>query len=285
MKKVILIAVPCLIALICLAALFIVRRDAGNDKNETVERESVLNTDAAVYQVNYGCLESSFTGTGHVNSDPAEYIDTYIIGFNDINSVNIIKEKGQEVAKDEALLRTDKGELASGCNGRITDIDYTDDNSVMVSVMNYSKLYVTFKIPYSMYWMISYDSEAVLYVDEQEINASITDIGYIYEDEGISCTASFDGYIMPNMDVRVEVKLGETKPMIYIPVEMVTTVGDFSYIYIITNEETNETIQMELKLGEVYTVIDNGTEFNYYEILEGVGEGQKVSSQPLITYY
>ena len=42
---------------------------------------------------------------------------------------------------------------------------------------------------------------------------------------------------------------------------------------------------MELKLGEVYTVIDNGTEFNYYEILEGVGEGQKVSSQPLITYY
>ena len=42
---------------------------------------------------------------------------------------------------------------------------------------------------------------------------------------------------------------------------------------------------MELKLGEVYTVIDNGIEFNYYEILEGVGEGQKVSSQPLIIYY
>ena len=163
---------------------------------------------------------------------------------------------------------------ASDSPGIVTEIK--DKNNVLeIRVLNFEKQYIEFFVPYKFYSNINYASKVVIQEDGKETDGKIIQLGYVVNNDMVSIKIGFDKYIMPGRKVNVSIDIGNTKEMLILPVQAVFGVDSDRYCYVY-DEEAESIERVTVTLGDIYTEISDGNEFQYYEILSGLSDGDKV---------
>ena len=280
-SRVRLIIIVITILIICAAAFFMHKKNGSNKKKSIKQEAEPIWMDAVFSDVCYGSLESSYSGTGVVSSDEGEICDIFIFEGatgEDINKINALK--GHEFTTGDVIYAIGENQEIAKDEGKIVQTE-TEGSRITIYYLNYSKLYVTTYVPYDLYGMMGYDCEAVIRVDDQNIDADIIYIGYLYDEDGIEVRLACNQYIMPNREIDVEIKLDATDEMLFISDIGLQDLGGYTFVYVVTDEEKFLTRQVEVEVGRTLTVYENGHPFVYYEILSGLTAGQELSSIPL----
>ncbi len=242
----------------------------------TDDKEEINKIDS-VSKVCFGSLDSSYCGKGTVVSDENEYMDNYKSSTVNGEKIKCNVHMGQFVKKGTILFRVGNRNITVNSNGMIAEI-ISEDDKIEINVINEERLYTIIDIPYDYFCSLNYKSKVKVLVDGEERNGSIKQIGYKLEEDKVKIKVGFEGYVMPGREVDVELSLGKTPKILFVPSEMVTSVGGVNYCYQIANEESNEVIESEVDIGKTYTVVEDGNEFSYTEIISGLSEGDKIAT-------
>lgn len=266
-----------IIVLVCIGiGTFMLTDRENGENNESVDDETDILEQMidVIYTAHYGSIHCVYADLGEVASNEEEYIDTYMLEY-DSETLPLIKvEPGQEIAKQQTLYEYKNKAYASDSIGIVTEIN--DNNNVLeIRVLNFEKQYIEFQIPYEIYCNISYSSKVLIEEEKKEIEGKIVQLGYVLNNDMVNIKIGFDEYIMPGRKVNVSIDIGNTEEMLNLPVAAVFGVGSDRYCYLY-NEEDETVERVAVDIGDVYTEISDGNEFQYYEILSGLSDGDKV---------
>ena len=248
----------------------------GNEQKIDIEATPIPERRGVISEVLYGSLESSFASEGEVSveeSDFVEYNDK-IVGEEKI-TLNI--HKGDDITKGDVLYQIDNKSVKSKVNGKVIGVEQTNE-MVKVILLDNSKLKISVYLPLEQFQLLNYESAVTILSDGQSIKGEIEDLDYRMVEDKIKVDVSMDTYIMPGRTVDVQIALGETKEMLFIPAKSVVSMGDISYCYLVDDEsgENKEYVKQEVTIGNTYTYIEKNIAFQYVEVLSGLSEGQWV---------
>lgn len=248
----------------------------GNEQKIDIEATPIPERRGVISEVLYGSLESSFASEGEVSveeSDFVEYNDK-IVGEEKI-TLNI--HKGDDITKGDVLYQIDNKSVKSKVNGKVISVEQTNE-MVKVILLDNSKLKISVYLPLEQFQLLNYESAVTILSDGQSIKGEIEDLDYRMVEDKIKVDVSMDTYIMPGRTVDVQIALGETKEMLFIPAKSVVSMGDISYCYLVDDEsgENKEYVKQEVTIGNTYTYIEKNIASQYVEVLSGLSEGQWV---------
>lgn len=248
----------------------------GNEQKIDIEATPIPERRGVISEVLYGSLESSFASEGEVSveeSDFVEYNDK-IVGEEKI-TLNI--HKGDDITKGDVLYQIDNKSVKSKVNGKVISVEQTNE-MVKVILLDNSKLKISVYLQLEQFQLLNYESAVTILSDGQSIKGEIEDLDYRMVEDKIKVDVSMDTYIMPGRTVDVQIALGETKEMLFIPAKSVVSMGDISYCYLVDDEsgENKEYVKQEVTIGNTYTYIEKNIAFQYVEVLSGLSEGQWV---------
>lgn len=270
------------IAVVCVGVLLgrhFLKDDSRKAVSEEKEEEDKDNAaDSVIAEVLWGSLENSYIGEGVVISDEAQICDTYYVELDKaVKAAPLIVKKGKYLDKGDVIFCQKKNKIVAPSDGQVVDLVETDD-SIQITVLNYSKLLVSVKVPYDCYAMLTYDTPVSIIADGKKIDAKISDIDYIYDESGIEILVSINEYVMPNKKVKVNFELGKTEEILFIPAGLVNTMGDYNFVYRICDDKTE---QVEITLGRRITVYENDDFWDYYEIIDGLQSGDMIITEEI----
>lgn len=269
----IIIMIIVVIGLMAGVVMLLKREQNVNSENATGET-NILEQINVIYTAHYSSIHSVYSDFGEVTSNEEEYIDTYILEYDNETHPSVKIEAGQEIEKHQTLYEYKNKAYASDSAGIVTEIK--DKNNILeIRILNFEKQYIEFLVPYKFYSNINYASKVVIQEDGKETDGEIIQLGYVVNNDMVSIKIGFDKYIMPGRKVNVSIDIGNTKEMLILPVQAVFGVDSDRYCYVY--DEEAETIErVTVTLGDIYTEISDGNEFQYYEILSGLSDGDKV---------
>ncbi len=250
-----------------------------DDNNQRKNSENALDSRYeidTVSKVYYGTLISSYSNEGKVCDDETEYIEIYSTEFEKNDKLIINVEVGDEVKAGDVLFSLNGINVISEYEGIITDIKRSS-SFIEVYILNYDKQYIDMQISYELFQMINYDSYVRVSIDNKNIEGKIYRLGYKVENDMVNVKISFDGYIMPGRTADVTINLGETKSMMFVPKDMVMSVGEINYCNVIVDLEENITEQRSVEIGETYEVIEGDNKFYYIEIISGLSSDEQIA--------
>lgn len=229
----------------------------------------------AICDVYQGSLDSTYVTEATVEDDDAYFIEYQ--STQDKNKVECKVDPGDAVKKGQLLFIDGKKLIRSQVGGKIVSIE-TVDNRVRIKVLDEKKLYINLLIPYTYYKQLNYHSKTKVVVDEKTKKAAIKFIDYKIVDDMVSVAVSFDGYIMPGRQVTVQIALQKTPSMLYVPASFVMNTGDSYYCNVVDDLENNIVSEQKIQVGNLYTVLEDGDSFDYYEITGGLSAGDQIAT-------
>jgi|GEM_PF-5010909 len=250
------------------------KNNSGNNKNVETETNLLENINV-IYTAHYGSIHSVYSGEGTITSNEAEYMDSYTLEYDNTYKPLLKVEAGQRIKAKQTLYEFDNKAYLSDSDGIVTKI-YNQNNTLEIKVLNFDKQYIEFFIPYRLYGNIDYNSKVTIKEgDDEEIEGKITQLGYVVENDMVGIKIGFDKYIMPGINVKVSVDVGNTKEMLYLPVNAVYGMDADRYCYLY-DEKAKSIERVSVTVGDVYTEFSDDTEFEYYEITSGLSDRDKV---------
>lgn len=275
-RKIIYIIVMIIIAAgVGIGVYNLTKNDNNDDKNVKETETNVMERIDVIYTAHYGSIRSTYSDEGTVTSNEEEYIDKYILEYDDTYKPLLKIEAGQTIAAKQVLYEYKNKSYLSDSDGIITEIK-NQNNTLEISVLNFEKQYIEFLIPYRLYENVNYDSKVTIKENgNEEISGKIVQLGYVNQNDMVAVKIGFDKYIMPGRKVEVSVDIGNTKEMLFLPVSAVYGVDSDRYCYLY-DEKLKSIERVSVTLGDVYTEISDGYEFEYYEILSGLSDKDKV---------
>lgn len=268
-----------ILAGLCGAGILIWEMQTGKQETEDgTERVLVWNTEAVTGSVFKGTLSSSYVADGVVSGDQYGYLDYYM---SDSEAAQCQVNMGDYVMEGTVLFSEDGTETVSASAGLVVDIcDY--DGGRQIVILNETKLYISVWVPYEQYTLITYDSAVQILEEQEQYTGYVHRLGYEYVNGEVEVEIGFDGYIMPGKTVSVCINLGESEEHLWIQEEFVSSLGGVSYTYVIDDSAQGITHMQEIELGEAYSVLlEDGTEWKYYVVRDGLEEGDSIASGPL----
>lgn len=243
-----------------------------DDVSVMAEVSPKINAICDVYQ---GSLDSTYIAEATVLSDDecfAEYTSA-----QKQDKVKCKVQLGDAVKKGQLLFVDGKKNIRSKHTGRIVSMKTVDDK-ISIKMLDESKLYINLQIPYEYYKQITYHSLIKVDVDEKLRKGVIKYIDYKVVDEMVSVDVAFDGYIMPGRQATVQIALQKTPNMLYVPTAFVMNTGDSYYCNIVEDLENNLISEKKIQVGNLYTVLEDGESFEYYEIADGLSVGDQIAT-------
>lgn len=281
MKKRGILVAGSILAAICIAGVSIwaiKRNQETADESEGTESELVWNPKAAMAMVFVGTLNTSYISDGVVSGDQYGYLDYYTSGSE---AAQCLVKMGDHVTEGTVLFLEDGIETTSASSGIVVDIS-RHDGKQQIALLNEEKLYITVNVPYEQYSLITYDSAVEVVEGEEQYTGYIHRLGYEYVNGEVSVEVGFDGYIMPGKTASVSIDLGQSEEHLWIMEDFVTSLGGVSYTYVIDDKDQGITHMQEIKLGDSYShLLEDGTVWKYYVVLEGLEDGEWIATEPL----
>lgn len=253
------------------------------DNSESDQSQTELKT--YTYRVNTGAITHTSSINGAVVSNAPElYILSYEIeGITDEN-FELLKKKGEEFSVDDELYKSNNKTKTAEFNGKVVDIDYftlDKKTNISISVLNYDALFIVGQVDQQIYNQINYDTVATITFDGTEYNATITDIGYEVSNGYIQILLSAPMRILPGSAVKITFVLDVVETGMYVPSSAVYNNNGSYYAFI---KDGDGKKQVELTVGEMFTVEEDGTTFEYIEILSGVTKSDVLIVEETLAY-
>lgn len=262
-------------------------RSDGNTKNDSSVSDSApQNTDVlsyagvegiAVYpEIEEITLRNSISVDCKVTTELDSMCDHYYSERSDNTPAQCSVKCGDEVKKGDVLYTVGSERITADKDGRVADIS-SPDGAFNVSVLNYDKITATAYIDYDDYRTISYDTEISVSDGSNEYTtAYISKIGSVIENDKVAIEISFKEYVMPGLPVTVIFFGEETIPMLFVPAKAVTFFGDLAICNRVIDETAMTYEEVEVRVGKMVTVVEDGMVLEYYPILDGIYAGETI---------
>lgn len=159
------------------------------------------NDNYIIYGLGFNDIVDLYQTNGVVKGDDYYRVVTY-----DVNlvSFSIVIDKNSDFLKDDVLLVVDDIDILAPCDGRIITV-LNSAETIEIAYIDYDALYIDASIGESDYNIIDYDSNVIIKKDNEEINCSISYIGYELIGGKIPIKIEGDFSIIPGANVEVEI--------------------------------------------------------------------------------
>ncbi len=246
--------------------------------SDEADDDSYVSTKITRYPVISGEITHYYNTTGQVISGMSElYVEEIMLeGVTDDN-LTLYKSKGDEISSGEALYSFKQKDVTVDFDGKLLDISYEADSensssslsNVTITVLNYDKLYIVAYIDEDKYEKIDYNTQVTVTCGTKEYEASVKNIGYEIENNQFSVEINMPTQILPGTEVSLSFVLEVEEKGLYVPKDALYNDGEGYYAYVQNGDSTE---YAEITTGEEFTVEEDGTTFEYVEILSGISE-------------
>lgn len=244
--------------------------DSQQQQNKKEEESLGVDVSARVY---YGSIINSYECHGVVNADENKYTIFEEVTREGSDKIEISVKIGDFIKEGDVLFYKNGKKGVSRVEGLVTDIIWGDD-SVIISIIDFKRLYIDATIPYDMYQDITYDSKITIENDNEKIAGVMLNKGYRIENGYVNAKVGFDGYIIPGKEIEILIETGETKEMLFVVSDMIYNINDVYFCYVLTEDGKIE--ERNIEIGSEYIQIEDGYKFRYTEIISGLYEGETV---------
>ena len=147
-----------------------------------------------------------------------------------------------------------------------------------MALLSYNSLYYTTYVQKDDLNYIDYKTKVYYYTsNNKKIDCHIEHINtYIDEGNLVEIRVKTDKVkeVLPGTENAIYFVLGNTKKALLLSEEMVYGDDAGHYVYIKTDDD--KYIKKEIEVGELIEVIEEGNNIYYYEILDGLTDGEEV---------
>ncbi len=223
------------------------------------------------YRVQSGEILHTYETSGEVISNAPEIYTEKII-VEGINSENfeLLKRKGDIIAPDDVLYKFKGAEKQIGFNAQLVNIEYNreeNESSAVLTLLNYDKLFIAVQIGSDRISDITYDTPTEVIIDGKSYQAQITDIGYEISNGKVNVLISLPARVRPGTAADIVFTIDKIQAGMYVSRNAVYREGEDYFADVKTN---NGTEQRKITVGQLFTVEQDGSNFEYAEILAGL---------------
>lgn len=267
----------CICGMVVIIGAALVGYPKYNSMKKEVSEEKLTNE--VVASVIKGNIAQKYTTKGQVISQTPE---TYVskLEFRGANEKNLhmIKNKGEDIAKKEALCTINGRKRFVDFNGKILDVSYNNDESgnyAQVSLLNYDNLYINTRIDEKELSEINHQTKVNIIHDGKTYEGKINLINYEIENGEVLVQIKVeDCKLYPGTDVYVDFIKEAKEDKIYLPEKAI--VKECGNTYAILLQEGKENKQVEIKTGETFYEKVEDQEEAFVEVVSGLKEGDLV---------
>ncbi|MDD4096405.1 MAG: hypothetical protein PHP22_09220 [Oscillospiraceae bacterium] len=235
------------------------------------------------YPVNEGEVFRTYSVDAAVISNcPEIYIfELRVDGIKDTN-FEILKNKGDYIAPNESIYAFKGKEKSVDYHAQIVDIRYSlsgDVRSVTITLLNYDMLYIVAEVSAEIISEISYETKVVVLLNGEEYMSEIMQIGYEISDRKVPVHVVLPAPVLPGTEANLTFMLGIKQHGLFVSEDALYTDGDYFYGNLKT-EDSN--MQVQIEIGQRFSVEEDGNLFRYIEVLSGVREGDVLIVEKMI---
>lgn len=223
------------------------------------------------YRVLKGEVKHTYETTGQVISGAPElYIVTFDLEKISDETFELVKEPGENFAKGDTVYTSNGKSKTVDFNGKVVDVVSSDNGkNLSVKLLNYDALFVVAEIDLETYSKITYSTPATVIYNNAEYNATIKNIGYEVVNDQVQIQLSAPDGVLPGSSVTVCLVLDTDTVGLYVPTAAIYNNGDHPYAFVRDGEGKK---QVEITVGQEFSLEEDGNVFHYIEILSGVKE-------------
>lgn len=223
------------------------------------------------YRVQSGEILHTYETSGEVISNAPEIYTEKII-VEGINSENfeLLKRKGDIIAPDDVLYKFKGAEKQIGFNAQLVNIEYNreeNESSAVLTLLNYDKLFIAVQIGSDRISDITYDTPTEVIIDGKSYRAQITDIGYEISNGKVNVLISLPARVRPGTAADIVFTIDKIQTGLYVSRDAVYRVGEDYFADVKTDKGIE---QRKITVGQIFTVEQDGSNFEYAEILAGL---------------
>ena len=230
-----------------------------------------------------GSIESTVVYEGYVdNQNIDEYYDDVVLKYvNDEKECKLNVLKGEKIKKDEVIgnsyINNNFKTIRYNSNGVVDNIIINEKKKEMcVRILNYELIMFTIKIREEEKNNITYNSN--VYIENaKELKCAVEYISTYIDEEGyidVKIRVKNNDFIVPGEKKKICVSLGKSENALYLSRGSIIDSGD--EYYVIVKDEDDNYIEKQIKVGNLVKVLEDGHEWEYYEILDGLEENELV---------
>lgn len=221
-----------------------------------------------------GKIVHSYEVEGAVISQaPEQYIEEIVVDYVSDQNFELLAPKGARMEAGEPIYRFCSTTKSVDYCAQLVEFKYVTENynrKAVIRLLNYDKLYIVAKVSAEKLEALSYDTEVELRIGKERYPSKISEIGYEIIDKAVPVRLDLPVYCLPGTEVKISFVLDVQEAGLYVLKEAVYQDGDAYYAKMLVN---GEVVQRELKLGQFFSVEENGNTLEYVELLSGASKG------------
>ena len=238
-----------------------------NDDNSGVNIELVK------YSVSSGQIVHSYMVDGQVISQrPEVYIDRVTVENITDDNFEMLRSKGEILEPGESHYVYKGVNRSLEFNAQVIGIGYCVEESkriAAIDLLNYDKLFIVAEISAEQLSSISYDTIVDVKIGSETYSSSIIEIGYEIVDGQTGVCVKLPTTALPGTVVKLQFILDVVDKGLYVPAEAVYQDGDLYYANVFVDGIVQ---QRQLMVGQFFSVVEEGIQREYVEILSGAKE-------------
>lgn len=219
------------------------------------------------YRVQSGEILHTYETRGEVISNAPEiYLEKIIV--EGINNFELLKRKGDIIAPNDVLYKFKGVEKQIGFNAQLVGVEYNreEDESVL-TLLNYDKLFIAVQIGNDRISDITYDTPTEVIIEGKSYQAEITDIGYEISNGKVNVLISLPAQVRPGTAADIVFTIDKIQTGLYVSRDAVYREGEEYFADVKTDKGIE---QRKITVGQFFTVEQDGSNFEYVELLKGV---------------
>lgn len=221
------------------------------------------------YRVQSGEILHTYETKGEVISNAPEiYLEKIIV--EGINNFELLKRKGDIIAPSDVLYKFKGVEKQTGFNAQLVGVEYNsweNTSSAVLTLLNYDKLFITVQIGSDRISDITYNTPTEVIIEGKSYQAEITDIGYEISNGKVNVLISLPTQVRPGTAADIVFTIDKIQTGLYVSRDAVYREGEDYFADVKTDKGTE---QRKITAGQFFTVEQDGSDFEYVEILAGV---------------
>jgi hypothetical protein len=210
------------------------------------------------------------------SEDEEGYEEIVAIAKDKSTKLELGLKVGDELSPGDILYKLNGKSYTAKNNLRVVRIKETD-KELKLFLLNYDNLYVFTEVSYSDYKKMSLNTPVQITFDESTYQGSIHYIDYQVVDNKIQIIVDSPAKMLPGTEVGIKFELSKGKEVLCVLPEFVSIQAGSHYVH--KNIGTDGDIILESKeieLGDKIEIQEGADKTYYYEILEGLVEGEKI---------
>lgn len=219
------------------------------------------------YRVQSGEILHTYETKGEVISNAPEiYLEKIIV--EGINNFELLKRKGDIIAPSDVLYKFKGVEKQIGFNAQLVGVEYNrEEDECVLTLLNYDKLFIAVQIGSDRISDITYDTPTEVIIEGKSYQAEITDIGYEISNGKVNVLISLPAQVRPGTAADIVFTIDKIQTGLYVSRDAVYREGEEYFADVKTDKGIE---QRKITVGQFFSVEQDGSNFEYVEILAGV---------------